>query len=218
MTAALQTGFYNFSRWLVRTVWNRAGTIEIHGLEHVPTTGPCIIVANHLSYLDPLLLQAYIPRVVHAMAKSTQFASPGMARFMSYIYSFPVRRYTPDPIAIRTVLRLLEADQAVMIYVEGERSWDGRLQPPRRGTVRLLLKAGVPVIPCRIDGTYDAWPRWGGLVRGANVHLTFKPPLDLPRLDRRADREAVLESTTGRLMAELSAPGDRWWTGGSGSG
>lgn len=213
MSAGLQRAFYHSCRWLVRTLWRGAGTTDVTGIENVPPTGPCIIVANHQSYLDPLLIQALVPRVVHAMAKSTQFASPAMARLMSYIYTFPVRRYEPDPIAVRTVLRLLAADKAVMIYVEGERSWDGRLQAPRRGTIRLLLKAGVPIIPCRIDGAYDAWPRWGKLSRGANVRIAFKPALQLPKLDRRADREAVLESTTGRIMAALSAPGDRWFVG-----
>jgi len=208
-----RTAAYNTARWIVRTLWRRFGTIELNGLEHLPSAGPCIVVANHQSYLDPLLLQAFAPRLMHAMAKSTQFATPRMARLMSLLYSFPVRRYEPDPVAVRTVLRLLAAGEAVMIYVEGERSWDGRLQPPRRGTIRLLLKAGVPVIPCRIDGTYDAWPRWGRLARGAHVHIAFKPALILPRLDHKPEREAVLESTTGRVMAALSAPGDRWFAG-----
>jgi len=210
MTATVRKTFYHTARWLVRALWRRVGTLEVTGLEHVPVNGPCIIIANHQSYLDPLLAQAVVPRVVHSMAKSTQFASPAMARLMSLIYTFPVRRYEPDPIAVRTVLRLLGAGKAVMIYIEGERSWDGRLQPPRRGTIRLLLKAGVPIIPCRIDGAYDAWPRWGRLRRGAHVSIAFKPALNLPALDRRADREAALESATDRIMATLSAPGDRW--------
>ena len=208
-----QTAAYKTASWIVRTLWPRIGSIELDGLENLPADGPCIVVANHQSYLDPLLMQSFAPRLMHAMAKSTQFASAPMAWLMSMLYSFPVRRYEPDPIAVRTVLRLLAAGEAVMIYVEGERSWDGRLQPPRRGTIRLLLKAGAPIIPCRIDGAYDAWPRWGKLARGAHVRISFKPALNLPKLDSKPEREAVLESTTGRIMAALSVPGDRWYVG-----
>jgi len=196
MTSIGQTVAYRTLCWVTRMLWKWTGTIEVRGLEHLPTAGPCIVVANHESYLDPLLLQAFTPRVMHAMAKSTQFASRGMAWLMSLVYSFPVRRYQPDPIAVRTVLRLVAAGRAVMIYPEGERSWDGRLQPLRRGTVRLLLKAGVPVIPCRIDGTYDAWPRWGKLARGGHVTITYKPALRLTELSL-AEATRVVESALG---------------------
>ena len=63
------------------------------------------------------------------------------------------------------------------VFPEGERSWDGRLQPLRSGTIRLLLKAGVPVIPCGMVGIYEVFPRWGhmnwfkvGLWTGAGDH------------------------------------------------
>jgi len=204
------TAQYLFYCWLVRHVWRFiGGRLEASGVENVPRSGPCIVISNHQSYLDPLLLHAVVPRVLHAMAKSTQFAAPFMGWLISHIYVFPVRRYQIDPQAVRTVLRRLEAGHGIVIYVEGERTWDGRLQPPRLGTIRLLLKAGVPVIPCRIEGSYDVWPRWHKKMRPGTVRVSFGKPLPLPRLASRAEREQALPEALRMVHDALSGPIDR---------
>jgi 1-acyl-sn-glycerol-3-phosphate acyltransferase len=154
-----------------------------------------------------LLVQGVIPRIVHTMAKSTQYGSPLFRRLLTQLYSFPVRRFETDPQAVRHVLRRLSAGQAVIIYIEGERSWDGRLQPPRLGTVRLALKAGVPVIPCRIDGAYEAWPRWDRKIRRHRITIEFGEPIHLPKLDTRAEREPYLMTAAERIMTAIEGRG-----------
>ena len=179
------------------------GGFDIRGLENIPKTGPFIVIANHQSYLDPLFLQANCPRILHAMAKSTQFASPVFRWAMTQVYAFPVRRFEVDPQSVRLMLRRLAAGQGVVVYIEGERTWDGELQPPRLGTVRVVLKAGVPVIPCRIDGAYDAWPRWARKPQKRRVRLEFRKPLTFPKLDSKAERDAVLDQAAARIMQAI---------------
>jgi 1-acyl-sn-glycerol-3-phosphate acyltransferase len=200
----MRRGFYRFICWLVRTSWKPMGGYEVSGLENIPREGPFIVIANHQSYLDPLFLQSVAPRILHAMAKSTQFASPLFRRAMTQVFAFPVRRFEIDPMAVRHVLRALAAGEGVVIYIEGERTWDGALQPPRLGTIRLILKAGVPVIPCRIDGAYEAWPRWSKRPRRRRIHLDFRKPLVFPKLDRKAEREPLVASTAAQIMAGLA--------------
>lgn len=200
---SLRRAFYWFICWLVRVVWKPMGGIRATGLANVPREGPFIVIANHQSYLDPLFLQAVCPRLLHAMAKSTQFASPIFRSLMTLVYSFPVRRFDIDPQAVRHVLRALAAGDGVVIYIEGERTWDGELQSPRLGTVRLILKAGVPVIPCRVEGAYDIWPRWTHRVQRRPVHVDFRPPRRFPKLDRKADREDLVEPTAAAIMGAL---------------
>lgn len=195
---------YRFAQRLVRTLWPLVGRLEVAGLENVPDEGPFLLLANHQSYLDPILIQAVIRRPIHTMAKSTEFTNPVTAPILKALKSFPVRRFEIDPQAVRMALRHLEAGHGVGIYVEGERSWDGRLQPPRLGTIRLLLKAGAPVIPCGIHGAYETWPRWGKLRRRGVVTIRCGEPLRFPRLDSRADREAVLEETREVLMSKIA--------------
>lgn len=177
--------------------------LHVEGLERLPSQGPFILIANHQSLLDPLLIQALCPRPIFTMAKSTQFAHPLMRWLMPRLLSFPVRRYQIDPQAVRTALSHLRHGSGVGVYIEGERSWDGRLQPPRLGTVRLILKAGVPVVPTTIAGSYDVWPRWHRAIRPGPIHITFGPPICFPHLDRRADREAALPETAARVMETL---------------
>lgn len=195
--------FYGFAQRLVRTLWPLVGRLEVEGLENVPDDGPFLLIANHQSYLDPILIQAVAPRPMYTMAKSTEFSHRIIGPLLQRLKSFPVRRYEIDPQAVRIVLRHLSNGNGVGIYIEGERSWDGTLQPPRLGTVRLILKAGVPVIPCGVAGAYEVWPRWSKLRRGP-VRLRFGPPMRFPQLDSRKERNAALAEARERLMARIS--------------
>jgi 1-acyl-sn-glycerol-3-phosphate acyltransferase len=197
---------YRAAQRVVRPAWRLlVGPVQVTGTEHVPKIGPFFLISNHQSILDPILLQAVCPRPVHTMAKSTQFSAPVVGTIIRSLGSFPVRRFEIDPQAARTVLRLLEEGHGVGIYIEGERTWDGRLQPPRLGSLRLILKAGAPVVPAVIQGTYDVWPRWHRSLRRLPVRVTFGAPLRFPKLESRAEREAALPETAARIMSALGA-------------
>ena len=194
---------YHFYRWLARTIWRLYGGMDVRGLENVPNSGAFLLISNHQSFLDPILVQAACPRILHSMAKSTQFSSRAFRRLMTQLNAFPVRRFETDPQAVRQILRRLNQGNAVAVYIEGERSWDGRLQSPRLGTVRVALKAGVPVVPVRIDGTYEAWPRWDRRIKRHRVTIEFRQPLHLPKLNTRAEREPQLADAADRIMDAL---------------
>ncbi len=195
---------YRAAQLLVRSVWPLFGRLDLDGREHIPDRGPFLLIANHQSFLDPILIQAVVRRPVYTMAKSTEFSKPVIGRVMERLKSFPVRRFEIDPQAVRVALGYLEAGHGVGIYIEGERTWDGRLQPPRLGTVRLILKAGVPVVPCGISGAYGVWPRWSRPRRGT-VRIRFGEPLRFPKLDSRAERDAALDHACDRLMGTLAS-------------
>jgi len=205
--------WYPFVQALVRTLWRPVmGPYEVSGIENVPDQGPFILVANHQSYLDPILLQAVVRRPVCTMAKSTQFSDPITGTIVKSLKGLPARRFETDPQVVRLALRALTAGDGVGVYIEGERTWDGRLQPPRLGTIRLILKAGVPVVPAGINGAYKLWPRWTRRPRRGPIHIRVGRPLVFPNLDRRADREAILDETAEQVMAalgELVEEGDR---------
>jgi 1-acyl-sn-glycerol-3-phosphate acyltransferase len=165
----------------------------------VPDTGPFLLIANHQSYLDPIFTQAVIRRPIFAMAKSTQFTDPLVGWMMRRVCSFPVRRYQVDPQAVRIALRHLERGRGVAIYIEGERTWDGRLQEPRPGTARLALRAGVPVIPCAVSGTYDIWPRWARSPVRGTATIRFLEPIRFPQLHGKANRTAT-PAAAARIM------------------
>lgn len=195
--------FYRVAQWIPRTLWRPFAGLHVEGLSNIPATGPFLLICNHQSNLDPVFLQAVCPRPVHSMAKSSQFAVPGLGWLMKRLLAFPVRRYQTDAQAVRMALRRLANGNGVVIYIEGERSWDGHLQPPRIGTVHLILKAGVPVIPASIAGSYHAWPRWHRGIQLQPVRITFGPPMTFPRIDSRTDRHAFVNEAAATIMGTL---------------
>jgi hypothetical protein len=128
-----------------------------------------------------------------------------MGWVMPRVNAIPIRRYRIDPQAVRVVLRRLSQGEGVGIYPEGERSWDASLQPFRRGTIRVLLKAGVPVIPCGVSGSYDVWPRWSKSIRRRTVRVEFGSPLRWPAMNRRQERDAMLPEAAEALRVALEA-------------
>ena len=194
--------FYRFAQFTLRTCWRLAGGIEVRGREHVPDTGPFLLIANHQSFMDPMFAQTVLDRPIHAMAKSTQFSVPIVGWMLRQVLGFPVRRYQVDAQAVRTALRHLARGRAVAIYIEGERTWDGRLQEPRIGTARLALRAGVPIIPCAITGTYDIWPRWDRKPKRGTARIAFQPPIRLEHVSG-AENRRLAPAAADRLMEEL---------------
>jgi 1-acyl-sn-glycerol-3-phosphate acyltransferase len=198
--------WYRFFKSIIWVLMKMAARVRVEGRENLPD-GPFVLIFNHQSFLDPLLAQSHCPPTVYSMTKSTQFAHPIFRWLVPRVGGFPVRRYRVDPQAVRTALRYLEEGKVVGVYPEGERSWDGVLQPFRRGTVRLLLKVGVPIVPCGLEGSFDVWPRWGAGVRRADVTIRFGEPIHLGRHDDRAERERLLpetQETLARILRRLS--------------
>jgi len=210
---------YPLGKATARVLLPLIAPVEVRGLENLPDRGGALLLANHQSALDPFVLQTWSPRTVRAMTKSTQFGSPFMAWVLPRLGAFPVRRFQVDPQSVRTVLRLLEAGEWVCIYPEGERSWDARLQPFRRGALRTGLAAihrGIPVIPVGLDGMYDMLPRWGRLRRPESVvRLSFGPRMHLgPFRDRRERDDALPEMRTQLRDALLELSGEAAREGG----
>jgi len=196
---------YRICRSIARVLVRPLAPVRVEGQENLPASGPFVLVANHQSVLDPIFIQSNCPRPVHTLTKSTQFSRFPFRWLLPRILALPVRRYRVDPQVVRMMLRRLAQGEVVGIYPEGERTWDGTLQPLRRGTVRFLLRAGVPVVPCGISGAFDVWPRWvGGPRRGGEVVLRFGRPLHLGVHRGRRSRDAALPDAMAQLREALS--------------
>lgn len=186
--------------WIFARLWAR---IRVEGLENVPGDGPFILLANHQSILDPILIQTHLPRDLHTLTKSTQFGMRFFGWVLPRINTIPTRRFKVDPQVVRVILRRLSEGQGIGIYPEGERSWDAEIQPFRRGTIRVVLKAGVPVIPCGVSGSYDVWPRWSKRLRRAPVRIRFGEAITFGPHDDRAERERAVPEATERIREAL---------------
>lgn len=203
--------FFKACLWIFSKLVAR---VHVEGLENIPRRGPFLVVANHQSFLDPIFIQSHMPRAPHTLTKSTQFAGGFWGWVLPRLQAIPTRRYRVDPQVVRTVLRRLEEGEGVCIYPEGERTWDGAMQPLRRGTIRLLLKAGVPIVPCGTAGSFDVLPRWSRTLKRQDVWLRFGEPLELGAHDDRAERDRRVDEVHDLIVSELerlaAVPSTAW--------
>ncbi len=145
--------FYKFARLLCRMILVLLRRWEVQGVENLSNVGGLVLVSNHTSYWDPVVVGCAFNRQVHFMAKSELFAIPLLGPAIRALGAFPVRRDKSDRNAIRTAVKLLEEGSVVGVFPEGTRSRTGELQKPHLGAAMLALKAGVPMLPVAVSGT-----------------------------------------------------------------
>lgn len=151
---------YKMSRWGLRRLFWLTGGLEVrHQDERVPKEGPLIVAANHASYWDPMILGATFNRTLHFMARKTLFDIPGFAWLIRANQAFPLNREGDSREAIRAFGELLDKDQAVVMFPEGTRTPDGKLQPAKTGVGMLAVRNQAPVLPLYIWGSFMSWPR-----------------------------------------------------------
>jgi 1-acyl-sn-glycerol-3-phosphate acyltransferase len=157
---------------LVRALWD----LEIHGAERVPATGPVVMAANHVGWLDGPLLAISSPRPVHALTKQEMFHGP-MSPFLLAAGQIPLDRGQVDVRAIRLAVRALDAGLAVGVFPEGRRG-AGDMASPRAGAAYLALVSGAPVVPVAFLGTRMRGGADGSLPpRGSRLAMTYGAPV-----------------------------------------
>ncbi|MGW5968538.1 lysophospholipid acyltransferase family protein [Streptomyces sp. NPDC055186] len=180
---------------------------RIEGLEHVPSSGAAIVAGNHLSFSDHFLMPAILKRRITFLAKAEYFTGPGVkGRLTAFFFrsagQIPVDRSGKDAgqAAIREGLKVLGEGELLGIYPEGTRSHDGRLYKGKVGVAVMALKAGVPVIPCAMIGTFEAQPPGKVVPRIRPVVIRFGRPLDFSRYAGLEDEKTILRAVTDEIM------------------
>ncbi|MEN6472919.1 MAG: lysophospholipid acyltransferase family protein [Syntrophaceae bacterium] len=153
--------------------------VKVEGIENIPAFGPAIVLPNHCSFLDSVILGTFSRRIIWFMAKNSEMRKPIMKYLLTKAGAFPVRRYTTDPSAVRNAVRVVQEGHVLGIFPEGERCWDNRLLPYKFGTLRLLLAMGRPVIPVGISGAYALMPRWTSSIKRVTVTIRIGEPIML---------------------------------------
>lgn len=173
-----------------------------------PATGACIIVCNHQSFLDPILVGGALrDRAMHPIARLGLFKNRFFGSLIGALNSIPIRENTGDRAAIREGLKRLEQGAAVLIFPEGSRTPDGAVQTFKRGALLLIGQSGCPVLPAAVEGPFEAWPRDRKLPRlwGSRVAVAFGDPIDHDELLEDGPNAALerLQREVEALRAQL---------------
>jgi 1-acyl-sn-glycerol-3-phosphate acyltransferase len=191
--------------FVARLLW---GARVESGDEHIPRGGPFILVANHCSNVDPLILGWAIGnrtnRLIHFMAKAEMRGWPVIGWLATQSGVFFVRRGEGDRAAQRFSLEALAAGRPIALHPEGTRSRDGRLQAGRSGAAFLAMRSGATLLPAGIAGTHRIFPGRSRFPHPTRIVIRVGEPFTLPHVpDGRLDR-AALAAGTERIMVAIA--------------
>lgn len=200
--------FYHFGNWILRNIlFKSLLRVEVFGEDNVPSSGPLIVVVNHISFLDPPLAGAYFPRDLRMMAKIELFETPIVGHLVSGYGAFPIRRGKGDAQALKYSLRTLREGGALFLAPEGTRSQTNQLQPGKEGVALLAVRTGAPIVPVGIAGQ-EKWLYKLRRLQRAHVQMRIGEPFLLESPVARPGRLMLTEMTEvvmQRLARELPA-------------
>lgn len=162
----------------VRIAGIRVRTVGLDGIDPARTY---IFMSNHTSNIDPPMLMPLIPRRTSIMAKKELFSYPILGQVMKFGSLVPVDRGNRDAgiSAVRTAAAVIREEHLNMtIYIEGKRSFDGKLLPFKKGPFYLAEECQVPVVPITIVGTHKAWPKGQFAITPGDATVIFHPPIE----------------------------------------
>jgi long-chain acyl-CoA synthetase len=175
-SATLITGF---SRGVCVAVLRGVYRLKVEGIENVPRTGPFILVANHGSYFDAFILPTALPypvaQQIFYLGFELFFRSRILAWWARGVRVIPVDMDNYLVRALQASARILRDAKILCLFPEGERSADGRVRAFRKGAGILVRELRVPVVPARITGAFEAWPRGQAWPRRHPIHVRFGP-------------------------------------------
>ncbi len=188
---------YSLSKAIAKTFFH----YRVVGAENLIEEGPCIIAANHCSYLDPPLVGIAFRRAIHYLARKSLLEWPVLGPIFPQLNVIPVDQKNADRSALMGAIRVVREGGAVLIFPEGTRSPDGRLQPGQPGIGMIAAKTGAPVLPARIFGSFEAFPRGDTGKKAAAVPITvaFGPALHSRPFEYRSDYAIFSQETMGAI-------------------
>lgn len=174
---------------------------EVSGQEHVPRTGALLVVANHLSWYDPVLLGAVLPRRVWFYTKAEIFAWPLVGWLARHTGQIPVHRGGADRAALEKALAYLQEGKALVIFPEGTVERQERMITAHTGVAMLAVRSGATILPVAHSGTRRVLrsPRWWF----PRVTICIGTPY-IPSIQEGATRKAGLQLITQEIMEQIA--------------
>ena len=178
--------------------------------ERVPLTGAVILASNHASFLDPPLVGSGLKRGINYLARESLFRFPGIGALLRSWNAVPVDRDGGGAAGLKAILERLLAGGGIILFPEGTRTRDGKLQPARSGIGLIVIKSRAPVVPVRTFGTFEAYGRNHKIPRPKKVAVKYGEPLHFEKLRAEAKNcskprlKEIYQQIADEIMTEIA--------------
>lgn len=195
-------------RWFFRFIFSKLYRVEVRGLENFQKAGKrAVIVANHLSYIDPPLLGAYLPEKFTFAIDAEQAEVWWVKPFLNVGKCYPIDRN--NPMALKSLIEEVKKNKKIVIFPEGRISVTGSLMKVYEGPGLIADKADAPIVPIRVDGTqYTMFSKLKNLPKRQffpRITITVLPPvhLDIPKAIESRERRKHVGQKLYDIMSDM---------------
>lgn len=191
---------YNLTRLLGRIFFK----IRILHRERVIQSGPVILAMNHQSFLDPPLAGIACDRAIYFLARRSLLDSPVLGWLLPKLNVIPVNQEGIDRSALKALIRIIREGNCALVFPEGSRTRDGRLQVAQPGVGLVVAKTLAPVVPLRIFGAFNAWPIGGKIRLFRPITIVVGEPIHFNEVDL-SPGENLYARLSQRIMDAIAA-------------
>lgn len=188
-------------RLLGATIWR----YRITGLQNIPLDEPCLLLPNHVSLLDPFWIGSPVRRGVKAMASAGLLSIPVLGVYLKMVGCFAKKKFTKDREAMQQLHDFYEQGYTILLYPEGNRSWNGETAQIQPGIGRLIKRLNCKVVFGRLDTAYLAQPRWAKYPRWVPIEMTYDGPYSYSE-DQTAEEITAHVQKALTVTPKLSKP------------
>lgn len=169
--------WYDFLRVLCRMLTVLVFRIRVRGREHIPSDGGVVVLSNHQSHLDPVLVGLCFDRRLNYLARDTLFGFAPFRWLINSLDAIPLDREGIGLGGLKESLKRLKAGEGLLIFPEGTRTRDGEVGKIKPGFLALARRSKAALLPVGMEGAFDSWPRKNLLPQPAIIHIQIGEPL-----------------------------------------
>lgn len=192
---------YHFSKLVARTYFS----FKVVHPERIIETGGALLAMNHQSFLDPPLAGICCRRGIYFLARKSLLDWPVLGPILPKLNVVPVNQERADMSALKTVIKLVRAGNCTIIFPEGGRTEDGKLQPAQPGIGLVIAKTLVPVVPMRIFGAFEAYPMGAKFPKPRRITIVVGEPIIFTEADLVGEGRELYQRLSERVMERIAA-------------